>query len=528
MKNHEMSRRQLLGWIGKTAGAGAMYQAMMSLGFAAESSHPVTMNLAGAPKGASVLILGAGLAGLASAYELQKAGYKVKILEYNHRAGGRCWTLRGGDTFTELGGETQTCEFAEGNYINPGPWRIPYHHHHVMHYIKEFGVMLQPFVQVNYNAYVHSSKAFGGKPVRYREVQADYQGYVAEMLAKVVNQGALDATVSAEDKQKLFESLRKWGALDGKGNYMKSHESSMRRGFAVPPGGGLSPKEEYSDLIDRKALFDSDLWQYIAAGQELEFQSTIFQPVGGMDNFAKAFEKRVGDTIQYGAKVTKISQDDKGVTVTFQSGEQEQTATADWCVCTIPLSILSQIPMKVGSKMQQAIRAVPYAASVKVGLEFKRRFWEQDEDIFGGVSYTDMPIRNISYPSTDYGDKGRGVLLGCYTFGSNAFEFTSLPPAERVKEAVRYGALIHPQYDKEFVNGIAVGWHRVPWTHGCFGMWTPENREKHYRDLCAIDGRIVLAGEHASNLPAWQEGAISSAHDAIARLHEKVISTPTS
>ena len=150
-----MSRRALLGWIGKTAGAGAMYQAMSSLGFAAESTKPGTLKLSGTKKGASVLVLGAGVAGMTAAYELRKAGYKVKILEFNGRAGGRCWTLRGGDTYTELGGATQQCQFAEGNYINPGPWRVPYHHHHVMSYINEFNVPIEPFIQVNYNAYVH-------------------------------------------------------------------------------------------------------------------------------------------------------------------------------------------------------------------------------------------------------------------------------------------------------------------------------------------------------------------------------------
>ena len=87
-----MSRGALLGWIGKTAGASAMYQAMTSLGFAAESSHPDKLKLGGAKKGATVLVLGAGLAGMTSAYELRKAGYKVKVLEFNARAGGRCWT----------------------------------------------------------------------------------------------------------------------------------------------------------------------------------------------------------------------------------------------------------------------------------------------------------------------------------------------------------------------------------------------------------------------------------------------------
>ena len=98
-----------------------------------------------------------------------------------------------------------------------------------------------------------------------------------------------------------------------------------------------------------------------------------------------------------------------------------------------------------------------------------------------------------------------------------------MPPAERIARAVEYGAAIHPQYRTEFEHGVAVGWHRVPWTLGCFGLWSTQARAAHYRDLCAMDGRILLAGEHASYIPAWQEGALLSSLDAIGRLHQRVM-----
>jgi len=175
--------------------------------------------------------------------------------------------------------------------------------------------------------------------------------------------------------------------------------------------------------------------------------------------------------------------------------------------------------------MQDAIRSVPYDSSVKIGLQFKRRFWEEDEHIYGGISYTNTPIEKISYPSTDYGKPGKAVLLGAYVWGPNAYEFTAMSPEQRVKKAVEYGALLHEQYPEEFDNGIAVGWHRVPWAQGCYGMWSEGSREKHYRNLCQIDGRIVLAGEHASYIPAWMEGAIQSSLDAIKRLHTHAVAT---
>ena len=116
------------------------------------------------------------------------------------------------------------------------------------------------------------------------------------------------------------------------------------------------------------------------------------------------------------------------------------------------------------------------------------------------------------------------MLLGCYTWnGPNSYEFTSMSPAERVRLAVEYGSQIHPQYKDEFENGISVAWHRVPFTLGCAGDWTEEARKEHYDNLCQIDGRIVLAGEHASYIPAWMEGAILSSLDAVSRLHQRVL-----
>jgi monoamine oxidase len=524
-----LRRRDLLSLIGVIAGSAAMYHAMTSLGFASESRYRGPIKLDGDPKGASVLILGAGLAGMTAALELRKAGYQVQLLEFNSRPGGRNWTLRGGDSFTELGGATQTCEFEAGLYLNPGPWRIPYHHRALLDYCKRLNVALEPFNQLNHNAFLHASRAFGGAPQRIRAVKADFQGRVSELLAKATRQGKLDEAVTREDQEILLQALRSWGALDRNYSYNANLRSAEYRGYALAPGGGLTAMPEPSEPATLSDILKSHLWRYLQNFANYNFQTTMFQPVGGMDMIGKAFAKELGDIIRYNAKVTKIQQGDQRVTVTYvdtASPAIVQTATAHWCVCTIPLSILGQIELDVGAPMRAAIDAVPYAGSVKVGLQFKRRFWEEDDAIYGGISYTDLPIRQIAYPNTGYNRSGRGVLLGAYLFdGANSYEFTAMQPQERVARAVEFGAALHPQYPAEFENGIAVAWHRVPFTLGCSGDWSEDARKQHYANLCQVDGRIVLAGEHASALPAWQEGAILSALDAITRLHERVVKT---
>lgn len=518
-----MTRRHLLTMVGYAAGASAMYTAMAGMGYAGTSSYEGPLELTGDPKGASVLILGAGLAGMTAAYELGKAGYKVQVLEFREKAGGRCWTLRGGDTYTELGGFAQEVKFSEGNYLNGGPWRIPTDHHAVLDYCKKFGVKLEPFIQQNYYAYLHNSEAFEGKPQRFREIQADYRGQIAELLAKAVHQDKLDELVTEEDAEALVTSLKSFGVLNDDLEYVKSDTVSLYRGWAVEPGGGDDPTPEPSDIISLKDILQGRLWKDLLVGETIDHQQAIFQPVGGMDMIAQAFAREIGDIVTYNAKVIRINGTDTGVEATYVSsdgGTEETTVTADYCICTIPFSILGQIENNFSGGMQSAIDSVFYESSIKIGLEFKRRFWEQDDHIFGGISYTNLPITLISYPSTDFFSDGPGVLLGCYSWGAASYQFNAIAPEERIEHALEYGSQIHPQYREEYSNGVSVAWHRVPWVLGCYGIW--RDKAANYADAVKMDQRTLMAGEHMSDLPAWQEGAILSALNAVKRLHATV------
>ena len=451
-----MSKRDLLALIGKAGGASAMYFAMSNMGQAQASPFKGVPMLDGGAKGASVLILGAGLAGLTAAYELRRAGYKVQVLEYNGRVGGPLVdSARGGHVHRTGRSHAELRIFAPGNYINPGPWRIPHNHYAIMHYCHELGVALEPFMQLNYNAYIHSTKQFGGTPQRYRHIQADFLGHISELMVKAVKKDALADTVTKEDGEILLEALRDLGALDKDFRYVAGKQSSERRGWTKGPGGGLSAEPVASEPLTFETVLRSGMWNHISDSMGSTHHTAIFQPVGGMDMIPRAFATKVGDAVRLNSKVTAITQDEAGVTAAYvdtKTGEKG-TARADWCICTIPLSILSQIEMNVGADMAAAIGAVPYEASLKVGLEFKRRFWEQDEQIYGGITMTDLPIGQISYPSSRYGSPGPATLLGAYGFGAFAYEFTSLPPAERVARAVEWGSRIHPQYKDEFVNG---------------------------------------------------------------------------
>ena len=518
------TRRQLLTMVGKAGGAAALYQAMTVLGHAADSQFTGPPKLTGAKPGASVLVLGSGLAGMLAAYELTKAGYKVQILEFQDRTGGRNMTLRGGDTVNELGSAPQTVGFAPGNYLNPGPWRLPYHHRTVLHYCKEFGVELEHFAQMNHNALVHHKDAYGGKPQPYRDLYVDYKGHVGELLAKSLNAGALDKTVTAEDKAKLLEAMKEWGVLDKNMAYTKGMKVGDQRGWERAPGGGVNGAPIPNEVGSLSDTLSTKVWQQIGFYTEEVMQTTMFQPKGGMDHIGKAFAGKVGSMVRLNTRVTKIAQDDHGVTVDWtdtKTGTKGESK-ADWLVCTIPATVLGQLEIQVSDKKKAAIRALPYGNSVKIGLEMKRRFWETDYAIYGGHSFTDQDISLISYPTGNWFGDGPAVILGAYPFGIGAYRLAGMTHEKRIQAALDQGSVFHPaEYKAEFRSGTSLAWSRMPWILGCCATWTEESRETHYQDLVSMEGRIVLAGEHCSYYGCWQEGALLSSIDAITRLHQR-------
>jgi monoamine oxidase len=518
-----LSRRGFIHLVGKAGGAAAAYRTMAAMGLL-----PIPAAYAGPPslapgsgKGTKVVILGAGIAGMVAALELGKAGYSCTILEARSRPGGRNWSLRRGDVVEETDTK-QTVDWDAGDhlYFNPGPARLPYHHQGILSYCRELGVPVEVMINDNRGAYLQDDRAFDGKPQLARSVINDARGFVAELAAKAVDKDLLKEPVSTEDKEKIRAFLKSFGALDKDLVY----QGSGRSGFAVPPGAGIEAGKINSP-IDIRQLLASDFWQSkMHFGEGYTQGATMMQPVGGMGRIGEAFGKKLGAIIRYDAEVTQLRKTATGARIVWKDrkkGGPAQSIEAPYVICTIPLPVLRNLDADFAPAVKTAMAAVEYVPAGKIAFQAERRFWELDQQIYGGISWTNRDVTQIWYPSAGLHRK-KGILVGAYIWSEKIGEaFAEKSPAQRSKDAIADGERIHANYGASLTKGISVAWKKVPFSGSGWSEWSKETRDDAYPVLLKGDGPILFAGEHMSYITGWQEGSVRSAHVTVEEIGKR-------
>jgi monoamine oxidase len=515
-----ITRRNLLGAMARLGGAGAVYETLAAWEFLqpppAQAAQLDLPSDSGAGK--TVAILGAGVAGLCAAYELDRAGYDCIVLEASRRLGGRSLTLRRGDVFAEIGGPPQQCRFDEGQYLNAGPGRIPHHHVQVIDYCRRFEVALQPYIFASRANLAHSGHVGNGKTYQVRRALYDLQGHVAELLDKCSNKGGLDDAVTGTDLRSLQHMLQRFGDLSADRAY---RNKSGRAGYEIPPGLADQRGKPLSPLALDEIL-RSKLWDdFIFRDAEYFWQTSLLEPVGGMDNFVKAFARQplawqagtIEGLIRYGAKVVAIEVAADKVSIVFEDGGAERVLAADYCVSTIPMPIFKNLRTNLPAHYMNAARALPVQAAGKVGWQADR-FWETRDQVYGGISWTTDVITQIWYPSSGYLSR-KGVLTGAYMYGAAADDFNARPVAERLDIARQQGERLHADYARLVEHGIAIGWNNMEFEH--FG-WADESDDAFETPaliLAQPQGRFHMAGDQITYWSGWQEGALLSAVAAV-------------
>jgi monoamine oxidase len=521
-----LTRRQFLFRVGQVGGYGAAFTMMQALGLL-----PVAATKAQAVRGVSgqgtrVVILGGGIAGLVSAYEMTKLGYTCTVLEARDRVGGRNWTLRQGTRVDFTDGTQQTCNFEDGLYFNAGPARLPSIHTHMLNYCHELGVPLEVEINTSRSSLLQCDGFNGGKPVQQRQMVNDTRGHVAELLAKCLRQGALDQDLSAEDKERMLKFLSAYGDLAPDGRFL----GTDRSGYKISPGAGAQDGT-HRDPLPMHALLDADLWSGLLFEEIIDWQATMFQPIGGMDQIPRAFEKKLGSTIRHNAQIMRIRQSQNGVSVSYKDrvNGRSETVDADYCICAIPLTTLKSVDADFSPDVAAVLQHVAYDSAYKIAWQ-SRRFWEQDESIYGGLSFLRQTVDVVWYPSAGLFSP-RGVIISGYSV-EDGTPFGKLPNVQAKIDASRLAVeKLFPGRGNELRDPVYISWGQIPFSLGSW-IGSPRLRGPHsgfgeqdphdYAVMTRPDRRIYFAGDHTSHIVGWQEGAAFSAIRAVNMIGEKV------
>ncbi len=529
-----VTRRDFLLRVGQAGGYGAAFLAMQGLGFIQSSrAFAAPLAEAGSGKGVRVVVLGAGIAGLVAAYELRALGYECTLLEARSRPGGRNWTVRGGDIVELTDGTKQRCEWEKGQYQNFGPGRLPSVHPNMLRYCRKLGVEMQVEVNMSRSGFLQNDDANGGKPIVMRQAENDTRGYVSELLAKCVQQGALDQEISGEDRDRMLSFLRNYGPLDDAGKY----SGSNRAGYLSPPA--VEDPGVLSQPIDLHTLLLEDFWHGMLFDETFDQQATMFQPVGGMDRIAYAFATSLGNIARFNAPVTEIRKTSSGVRIGYTHRGASASLEADYCICTLPLVILGKIPNDLSAAYKKVVDECTYSSAFKIAWE-SRRFWEQDYNIYGGLEFCKVGLSPIWLPSAGMFSE-RGVLVSGYDYDMPP-DFAKLSFQEKLAESRKSVERLHPGHGKELEKPLYVNWGMIPYSEGAWinsygpqqNQWendTPASpgrarrqfsNQIGYQTLLEPDGQIYFAGDHVSHIVGWQEGAAISSLRAVQQIADRV------
>jgi len=331
---------------------------------------------------------------------------------------------------------------------------------------------------------------------------------------KAIDQKALDLPMSPDDQERLVRFLVSQGYLDSNDHRYKA--------FA-----NRGPGDPYA----LTALLQGNFSRNVRSVPQIEGTAAapMFHPVGGMDMIWKAGARAIGaNRITMNAAVQSIRQNEHGATVVYKDTKsgKTQTLTADYVVMCLPMPIIADLDVQLSPETMAAVKATNHSNSAKVGLAMKRRFWEEDDQIFGGHLYSDLPLGEFSYPSTGYFSK-KGVLLGLYSNGQYG-ELLNKPVADRIEHVLMNSSKVHPQIRQEFESAYAVWWKKVEYSRGGYasgGGRGGGGGSDRRAQLSKFDGRLLIGSAATTpySQPDWQEGAVAAGWQALNSLHARAM-----
>jgi len=439
-----------------------------------------------------VIVIGAGVAGLCAAYELSTLGHDVTVMEAQVRAGGRVHTLR--------------TPFAEGLYAEAGASRIPTTHDLTLGYARLFGLPLVPFApadmpSIRY-AYGQRMKVLPGSAFEWpagvpayqrrmtpAEVRRRYIDVLADRITDPFAPDWMPASLAQYDAITRDEYLRAEGVSEAALHMMNL---------------GSTPVARFRSFLD--------VLHEVAVNRELRRRAgtddeQLLKIDGGNDRLPHAFAARLEGGIRYRCAVRRIQHHAAGARVFFETGGSIESAHADRVVCAIPFSTLRNVTFSpaLPPEKRAAIARLQYHSVTRIYLQCRARYWRNNG--LSGFADTDHPME--IWDAT-YGQPSRRGILMSFVQGSKARELGRASRATQLHFGLETVDDVYPGLRNAYERGFVKVWDTDPWARGAVAYLLPGQVRALEPHIARREGVLHFAGEHASSLRGWMQGAFES------------------
>jgi monoamine oxidase len=462
-----------------------------------------------------VTIVGAGIAGLVAAYELERLGCTVEILEASRRLGGRILTYRFGSS-------------GDSPYAELGAMRIPAGHAHTMRYVDHLGLGadLRPFdsLLAEPNAFVHTA---GG----YQRLADAAEAMVEELRQDLRPAAYPDDVLSFGAWLTIVvEAIAPPGQRAALRGDLRNHLLDLAAGLDLRPFRGERGQ------IDLHKTFAAHPHLRAACHEPLrsflddilaETSTDLMRIRGGMDRLVHRLARRIAGPVVCGREVIGFDVAPDRVRLQVREHGRIVTRRTRYVLCTVPFSVLRGMRL-VGFSAEKldVIRQVRYVPATKVAFHCREPFWHK-AGINAGASSSGGRVRQTYYPPVE-GDPMLGaVLLASYNIDADAVVLGRLSAGARYAAVLADLGTMHPELLQPGMvrDATSLAWGQYNWTRGgCAVRWGADAQTSETERILASrpEHTLFFAGEHCSSTPAWIDGAIESALVAVDQMARRM------
>jgi monoamine oxidase len=430
-----------------------------------------------------VVVIGAGIAGLACAYELKRRSHDATVLEASGRVGGHVKTLHdpfADDLYADVGAE---------HFYYPGYtdyWR----------YLKEFSLTPVPYPRRD-----HMVRFLNGE--RYTEEDLHSRTTLAKLG---FNQREVD-----------FLSRRPWAELPLL--YFQRYIDQVRdESNPFEPGLRQLDSLSVTELLKKEGASASAVQFFGGSGNVLQSvwaaaikklrgtdleSKKLFRLKGGNQMMTDAFAARLGDCVHLGCPVTSIKHDASGVTVSFREFGEERRMDADYLVSCVSAVVLRQIPVSPSWPESKSfvIQEMPYYTRTRVVFQSRTRFWNTDK-VSPNWAPPDPRLTEL-WSMAEEVNTPRGILVGGAQSGVAA------------SAALAAFHKLYPGKSADIEQAIVHDWSKDPWAGMCERTaYKPGQLGRFWPEAARPCGRVHFAGAYAAQMSWGQEAALESANRA--------------